>query len=158
MQITFTAGLSAVAKVIISMEDGHIPANLHFNSPNPDIPALIDGRLQVVTERFPLKGDVVGINSFGFGGSNVHTILKASSKMDVDSHPASRCRRLFIYPGRDGDGLEKVLTSAHKYSENVDMHTLMNETAKMPTTSYPYRGFTILNGTDTTCHVQVGIP
>jgi len=29
------------------MESGKIPANLHFANPNPDIPALLDGKLQV---------------------------------------------------------------------------------------------------------------
>jgi hypothetical protein len=29
------------------METGVIPPNLHYQNPNPDIPALSDGRLQV---------------------------------------------------------------------------------------------------------------
>ena len=58
------------------MEDRLIPPNLHFNSPNTDIPALVDGRISVITEQTPWKGGYVGINSFGFGGANVHAILK----------------------------------------------------------------------------------
>lgn len=58
------------------METGFIPPNLHFRDPNPNIPGLLDGRLQVVTKRTPFSGGLVGINSFGFGGSNVHVILK----------------------------------------------------------------------------------
>ena len=58
------------------MEDGVIPPNLHFEEPNPDIPALQDGRLSVVTQRKRWSGGYVGINSFGFGGANVHAILK----------------------------------------------------------------------------------
>jgi acyl transferase domain-containing protein len=50
-----------------------MPANLHYESPNPDIPGLVDGRLQVVTDRTPLHGGLMAVNSFGFGGSNVHT-------------------------------------------------------------------------------------
>jgi hypothetical protein len=40
------SGLCSVAKVLIAMETGVIPPNLHFQNPNPDIPALSDGRLQ----------------------------------------------------------------------------------------------------------------
>jgi fatty acid synthase len=40
------SGLAALAKVLIAMNDGAIPANLHYQSPNPDIPALRDGRFQ----------------------------------------------------------------------------------------------------------------
>jgi len=41
------SGLAALAKVLIAMHDRAIPANLHFNQPNPDIPGLLDGRLKV---------------------------------------------------------------------------------------------------------------
>lgn len=41
------SGLCGVTKVLLAMQHGVIPPNLHFNSPNPDIPALLDGRLKV---------------------------------------------------------------------------------------------------------------
>lgn len=41
------SGLCSLAKILIAMESGVIPGNLHFNSPNLDIPALSDGRLKV---------------------------------------------------------------------------------------------------------------
>lgn len=43
------SGLCSIAKMVIAMEAGVIPQNLHFTSPNLDIPALSDGRLQVKT-------------------------------------------------------------------------------------------------------------
>jgi fatty acid synthase len=41
------AGLAAMAKVIIAMHSGSIPGNLHYHEPNPNIPALTDGRFKV---------------------------------------------------------------------------------------------------------------
>jgi len=41
------SGLAALAKVLIAIHDHAIPANLHFNRPNADIPGLLDGRLKV---------------------------------------------------------------------------------------------------------------
>lgn len=41
------SGMCSIAKVLIAMETGTIPANLHFKNPNPAIPALLDGRLKV---------------------------------------------------------------------------------------------------------------
>lgn len=41
------SGLAGMAKVLLSMQHGTLPPNLHFVSPNPDIPGLSDGRLQV---------------------------------------------------------------------------------------------------------------
>lgn len=41
------SGLCSLAKIVIALESGKIPGNLHFVTPNPDIPALLDGKLQV---------------------------------------------------------------------------------------------------------------
>ncbi|OXB61122.1 hypothetical protein ASZ78_013685 [Callipepla squamata] len=42
------SGLAALAKVILSLEHGLWAPNLHFNDPNPDIPALHDGSLKSI--------------------------------------------------------------------------------------------------------------
>jgi len=41
------SGLAGVTKVLLSMQHGILPANLHYKNPNPNIPALIDGRVKV---------------------------------------------------------------------------------------------------------------
>lgn len=41
------SGLCSIAKMVVAMEHGVIPGNLHYKSPNPDIPALSDGRIKV---------------------------------------------------------------------------------------------------------------
>ena len=97
------SGLTALAKVLISMEEKRIPANLHYNTPNPEIPGLHDGRLKVVTENTPWKGGYVGINSFGFGGANVHAIIKSHSDDDVKNGSiveTERQMRLFTFAAR----------------------------------------------------------
>lgn len=62
------SGVAALAKLLIAIQNGHIPgkpsniypivdficfslANLHYQSPNTDIPGLTDGRLEVVTKK-----------------------------------------------------------------------------------------------------------
>lgn len=42
-----TSAIASVAKVIIAMETGYIPPNLHYNEPNPDIPSLVEGKMKV---------------------------------------------------------------------------------------------------------------
>ena len=94
-------GLAAVAKVLISMEDQTLAPNLHYTTPNPDIPGLVDGRVKVVSQPTPWNGGYVGINSFGFGGSNVHVVLKSHvRKALTEEHPAARSQRLFTFSGR----------------------------------------------------------
>jgi fatty acid synthase len=83
------SGLCSVAKVLIAMESGFIPPNLHYKEPNPYIPGLTDGRLHVVTEKMPWNGGYVGVNSFGFGGSNTHICLRSHPKTaKLDPHAA----------------------------------------------------------------------
>ena len=74
------------------MEEGVLAPNLHYNDPNPDIPGLTDGRLSVVTRPTAWTGGYVALNSFGFGGANVHVLLKSnvSSGEAQSPHPASK--------------------------------------------------------------------
>lgn len=37
----------AVAKVLIAMQMGQIPPNIHYKQPSPNVPALIRNRLKV---------------------------------------------------------------------------------------------------------------
>lgn len=41
------SGMAGLIKVIIAMENGVIPANLHYKEPKSSLSALADGRLQV---------------------------------------------------------------------------------------------------------------
>ena len=62
--------------MLLTFKHQHIPPNLHFKNPNPNIPALHDGSFKVVDKVTPFCGDTIAINSFGFGGENVHAVIK----------------------------------------------------------------------------------
>jgi fatty acid synthase len=51
---------------------------LHFNEANEYIEGLKDGSLKVVTGETPFPGGYIGVNSFGFGGTNAVLVLKRS--------------------------------------------------------------------------------
>ena len=136
------------------MEEKTIPGNLHYSSPNPDIPGLQDGRLQVVTGKTTWLPGYVGVNSFGFGGSNVHTLFHSNSSSDMRVSQDCTGKRLFLYASRTAAGLTEVLERVNKNPEDVDMHLLMNETAHVSPALHPYRGYTVLNGSGN-IHVQV---
>ncbi len=72
------AGVSGLVKAALSLKHGKVVPNLHFETPNPEIP--FDRMcLQVPTEvqPWPRSGKVryAGVNSFGYGGTNAHVIL-----------------------------------------------------------------------------------
>jgi acyl transferase domain-containing protein len=74
------AGLASVAKTVLSMEHGEIPATLHFRRPNPAIdfaagPFFVNAELRPWGRRGGLPRRA-GVNSFGVGGTNAHVILE----------------------------------------------------------------------------------
>lgn len=79
------AGMAGTIKSILALNFGKIPANLHFERPNRFID--FDGhRLKVVSEETPIdRNALVGISSFGFGGTNAHIIIKGAEDADRKS-------------------------------------------------------------------------
>ncbi|MEO8414897.1 MAG: SDR family NAD(P)-dependent oxidoreductase [Ginsengibacter sp.] len=81
------AGIAGLIKVILSLKHRTIPPSLHYLSPNPHIP-FKELNLRVHNELNPWPVDsvpgIAGVNSFGFGGTNVHMIVceAANNKQD----------------------------------------------------------------------------
>ncbi len=73
------SGVAGLLKSILALKHDLLPASLHFNTPNPDIP-FNDLNLSVVDQNLSLakngKPRYAGINSFGFGGANAHVIVR----------------------------------------------------------------------------------
>ncbi|MFE3590627.1 SDR family NAD(P)-dependent oxidoreductase, partial [Streptomyces niveus] len=72
------AGVTGMMKTALALHHGELPANLHFDAPNPRIDFEAN-KLRVVTEPRPWPGDGIrraGVSGFGFGGSNAHVALE----------------------------------------------------------------------------------
>ncbi|MGV6872147.1 amino acid adenylation domain-containing protein [Pseudochelatococcus sp. B33] len=74
------AGLAGVAKVLVSMEAGLLPATLHQHTPNPIVP-WTDMPVAVVDRLQPWRaGDGqtrrAGVSAFGMSGTNAHVVLE----------------------------------------------------------------------------------
>ena len=73
------AGIAGLIKVILSLKHQTIPPNLHFKTPNPHIPFdELHLKVQDKLLKWPPKPEPAqaGISSFGFGGTNVHMIVR----------------------------------------------------------------------------------
>lgn len=73
------AGVAGVIKAVLCLRHRSIPRNLHFERPNPRIPFdRLPIRVPTELVPFPELGGPrrVGVNSFGFGGTNAHAILE----------------------------------------------------------------------------------
>ena len=71
------AGMAGLLKSMLMLEQGFVPRALHFANPNPAID-FADLNLHVprATETITVADDaVMGVNAFGFGGTNAAAIL-----------------------------------------------------------------------------------
>ncbi|XP_077526205.1 fatty acid synthase-like [Haemaphysalis longicornis] len=141
------SGLCSLAKVILAMETGTIAANLHYNEANPNIPSLIDGRIEVVDRPKPFEGGLVGINSFGFGGANVHTILESNPGPHIDSILREKCElpRLVLMAGRNKESLTRNLDRLEAEGPYPDSaYALLNQVGQPSVKQFPFRGFALV--------------
>ncbi|MBL0740368.1 type I polyketide synthase [Chryseolinea lacunae] len=74
------AGMAGLIKVVLSIQNKMLPPSLNFKNPNPAI-AFDELKLQVQNElgQWPVKNGEklkAGVNSFGWGGTNAHTIIE----------------------------------------------------------------------------------
>ncbi|WP_091809601.1 type I polyketide synthase [Burkholderia sp. WP9] len=84
------SGMAGLLKAVLCLKHRAVPRSLHFETPNPAID-FEGGRLRVVDRFTPLeRGEhellAIGVNSFGFGGTNAHVVLTEAARPG-DLHP-----------------------------------------------------------------------
>ena len=72
------AGIVSLIKTVLALKHRQLPANLHFERPNPQIdlagsPFYVNARLANWNADYPHRA---GVSSFGIGGTNAHVIVE----------------------------------------------------------------------------------
>lgn len=96
------SGMAGLLKAILCIQNRAIPASLHFETPNPNIPfnewnlKVADRYISLDKQTSPI---LVGVNSFGFGGTNAHVLLEEYIPTDEKQniHHEDLCPALYIY-------------------------------------------------------------
>jgi acyl transferase domain-containing protein/NADPH:quinone reductase-like Zn-dependent oxidoreductase/acyl carrier protein len=80
------SGVAGLMKVLLALRHRELPRSLHLSAPNPQIP-FAELNLAVVTEKTKLAPGslVMGVNSFGFGGTNAHIVLRGPDRKPVSA-------------------------------------------------------------------------
>ncbi|CAI5456722.1 unnamed protein product [Caenorhabditis angaria] len=138
------SGVCSLAKILMSIERQTLPPNLHYNTPNQYIPGLVDGRLKVVTEPTPLPGGIIGVNSFGFGGSNTHVILRAADHV-APALTAPSFPKIVTYPGRTQDAVESIFENIENNKDDQYLQALLANQSNLPAKDLPFRGYMLIN-------------
>ena len=138
------SGLCSVIKVLLAMEAGVIPGNLHFEIPNPNMPALSDGRLKVVDQPMPWNGGFVGINSFGAGGTNVHILLRSNPKQKLVPLVQQKIPKIVAVSGRTEEAVNTFLDKIKENEHDDEFISLVQDLHALNIEGHGYRGFQIL--------------
>jgi len=103
------AGSGSLAKAVLALEHGQIPASLNFSESNPDIdfaasPFFVNTELR----DWPADGGPrrAGVSAFGMGGTNAHVILEEAPPAPPPS--PSRPRQLLLLSARTETALAAV--------------------------------------------------
>ncbi|XP_011066187.1 PREDICTED: fatty acid synthase-like [Acromyrmex echinatior] len=140
------SGFNQIAKVIIGFETGFVPPNINYTSPRKDIDALLNGSIRVIQEQMPLKNGCVGINCYGFGGSNAHMLLKWNPKQKINNGaPNDDLPRLVILSGRTEESVKLFLNDIANHPIDVEYIRLLHDIHADNITGHPWRGYIILN-------------
>lgn len=128
------SAMAGLIKACLIAREKQVPANLHFHTPNPEIP-FDRLPLKVVTELTPLereKTHYIGVNSFGYGGSNGHVIVRSASAAERKQPTGGAVQqdRLMLVPfsARSGRALQAVLqrfTTLLQQSDNIKLTDLV---------------------------------
>ncbi|MEM6830721.1 MAG: type I polyketide synthase, partial [Bacteroidota bacterium] len=74
------AGMAGLIKTVLAMNHRLLPKNLNFKTPNPEIDFEgLQLKVQKENTEWPTSGEETlkaGINSFGWGGTNAHTLIE----------------------------------------------------------------------------------
>lgn len=130
------AGVAAVIKCVLAMENGIIPPSLNFVKPNPRL-RLGTSNIIIPTAPVPWpECDVrrCSINNFGFGGTNAHVImdggqdfLRQRGLAPQRANPTNQPARLFVLSAPEQDAISRQREAYANYTATLDLpETLPN--------------------------------
>ncbi len=105
------SGVAGISKLALSLYHETIGPNIHFEKGNPNIP-FDELKLKVPTDAvaWPAgdKPRYGGVNSFGFGGSNVHVVLQdaKSAERPANDKPGLQVATI---SGKNSDALQELV-------------------------------------------------
>jgi len=113
---SFMAGLM---KTLIALRRGEVPRSLHNEFPNPEI-AFASLNLDLV--RAPLRlspNAVIGINSFGFGGSNAHAVVGPPPPLEIQPGATETPGLPLLVSGRTATALRDQVAAWRRIVERA---------------------------------------
>ncbi|WP_424810742.1 SDR family NAD(P)-dependent oxidoreductase [Roseococcus sp. YIM B11640] len=113
------AGLVGLLKGLVVLETGRIPATLHADTLNPNIPFAEYG-IRPATRAMPFRGGVVAVNSFGFGGTNACAVIGRPPRRVRSAGTAPTAVPPLLLSAREADQLDALALAWEQRLEGMD--------------------------------------
>ncbi|KAK9774990.1 hypothetical protein SCAR479_08264 [Seiridium cardinale] len=149
------SGLAAVVKTAWTLQKRQIAPNLNYETPNSKIPQedwklRVSNTITVPTSliEWPKNKPVrASVNSFGYGGTNVHVIMEgapasATGKESIQNGVSDPTSRIFVLSAKDEAALQNMtrnlaghirnLPGSNKYFMSNLAYTLSERRSKLP--------------------------
>lgn len=171
------AGLSGLFKAILAIENGVIPGNPTFETPNPKI-NFEELRIRATRTAIPWPDSDfrrASINSFGYGGTNSHVILDELKTLQPDQNTSyvssylSQDDDMFeeedsdrpytlVFSANDGASLQSYVDTLDKHLSNLDVKVKLRDlayTLSERRNHHFYRGYIVAQGSEIDCETMV---
>ena len=123
--LEWAAGVCGLIKVILSMDRGVIPPNLHFRQPNPMIPwDKLPIRIVSEPTPWPAGKRLAGVSSFGFGGTNAHVIVEQAPARPAASPAVERPMHVLTLSAKSETALRQLAARMAEAADRVPSETL----------------------------------
>ncbi len=113
------AGVAGLIKVVLSLQNGHIPAHLHFTEMSPRIDWNgVPVRIPTKAQAWPAadRKRLAGVSSFGFSGTNAHAVLEEAPAFERRSPERDRPLHLLALSARSEAALMEL---AARYRQHL---------------------------------------
>ncbi len=116
------AGIAGLIKVVLGLQHGVVPGQLHWNSPSKHV-RWSELPLEVVTESrewLPIEGRRIGgVSSFGFSGTNAHVVVEGWEE-EARIAEAQPREEVLVVTGRTEDGLRALVDRYAEFLSESD--------------------------------------
>ncbi|KAM3929226.1 mycocerosic acid synthase-like polyketide synthase [Leptodactylus fuscus] len=123
------AGIAGLIKVLLMMHHEIIPPSLHYSKEN-GIKMIEESNLEIPTSPEKWQEDInsgrmAGINCFGFGGTNVHVVVK-QEKQEYPKYHSKRSSEIFILSAASSRSLQLCIEDTKMALSNTTSLSLEN--------------------------------
>jgi acyl transferase domain-containing protein len=111
------AGVAGLIKVVLALEHGEMPPQLHFHEPNPRVDwAALPLRVVTSPTTWPSESPrLAAVSAFGISGTNAHVVLQDADAYRVEPKPPEASHHLFTLSAKSDEQLRALAARVAGY-------------------------------------------